>query len=393
MSVKGGTLFYFLIALVSVDLTKAVCEGNGFTRIIKINAKEGNDSTICLNGSVPCKSLEFISNKSNNSCLLFSVGIHMIDGVVTFYNSSNVTLMGSGDPRETTLKCHDYSNSDKSNNLEFINPFNVTITNITFIGCGMISSALFAKNANLFYINNCIFSNNTGCAIQLENSLNTSIMNSLFFNNSGQVYDTSLINDNYGFDINQSSGGIGIVYRSVMNTSLTIKNCTFDSNHALKSPANINDSRPSDYQPFGTGGGVFIRFANVSYAKLNILDCKFVNNTALVRGGGLYVAFWGYSKSNSINIINSLFKENYCNDSGGAISLSSFSSSHGNSVTIADTKFTQNEANDSCGGLVYRFSTELISVETNHSVSNKILFKRYVANYSYHKAIKLCIEM
>lgn len=383
---------YLLTSLIFVSVHTSVVLGETTTRsTIRISGEDGNDSVHCLNGSIACKSLEYVvSSGVNNLNIVFSVGIHVIsppsDGLsnrMTFSDSFNITIMGSGDPwsteptDKTILKCYDYTDDNFLNGLAFINPYNVTIMNITIEGCGMISSGLFARNATLFYIDNSIFTSNTGHAIHLENPMDVSITNSLFFNNSGQIYDDTPINYKYGFKVNQSIGGIGIVYTKVVRPVLTIENCTFDSNQALKSPHNDNDTRPSDYKPFGTGGGIFIRFANASYGRLKIADCKFINNTALVRGGGLYLAFWGHSERNVIHIKKSLFEDNYCNDSGGAVSLNSFSSSHGNHITITDSNFTGNEAIDSCGAMVYRFSNEFISSKEGHSFSNIIMLKRY----------------
>ena len=385
--------FHLLLVFAVISVHTIAFSGEEITQtstVITISAEHGNDSTGCLVGSMPCKSLEYVSKRINNTEIVFSVGVHLISSqtgsAVTFDNTFNVTLIGSGDPwslepaNTTVLKCYSYNGSSQHNNLKFINPHNVTIKNVIFEDCGTISSqGLFARNAKLFHINNCIFRNNNGPAIKFENTANISIINTLIFNNSGQIYDDTPITEEYGFNLSQSNGGIGIVYTKIMRPILTIRNCTFDSNHALMSPQNSNDTRPSDYQPFGTGGGLFIHFANASYGQLEIKDCKFIKNTALVRGGALYLAFWGHSEGNHINIQNSSFSENYCADSGGAVSLNSFSSSHENLITITDSNFTENKAEDSCGAMVYRFSNELISVETaGRSYSNKIILKGYV---------------
>ena len=381
-----------LISIILVSGHTSAVLGETTARVtIRISGEEGSDSEDCLNGSIACKSLEYVANSGvNNLNIRFSVGIHVISPItgngsrnrVTFSDSCNLTITGSGDPwnseptNKTILKCYDH-NYDFLNGLAFISPYNVTIMDMRIEGCGTISSGLFARNATLFYINNCIFTNNTGHAIHLENSMDVSITNSLLINNSGQIYDDSPINNEYGFKLNQSIGGIGIVYTKVVDPVLIIKNCTFNYNQALKSPQNDNDTRPNDDQPFGTGGGVSIRFANASYGRLEIVDCKFINNTALVRGGGLYVAFWGHSEHNVIHIEKSLFKDNYCDDAGGGVSLNSFSSSHGNLINITDSNFTGNEATDSCGAMVYRFNNELLSAKEGNSFSNTIMLKRY----------------
>ena len=380
--------FHLLMVFAFVSVRTTAFSGEEITPndTIMISAEYGNDSMDCLIGSVPCKSLEYASKRINNETeIVFSIGVHLISGHVTFDNSFDVTLIGSGDPwssepaNTTILKCYNYSGCPHSN-LNFIDPHNVTIINIIFEDCGTISSqGLLVRNANLFHINNCIFRDNNGPAIKFENPVNLTITNTLIFNNSGQIYDDSPITDEYGFNVNHSNGGIGIVYTKTMYPTLTIRNCTFADNHAMISPQNSNDTRPSDYQPFGTGGGLLIHFADAKNGKLEIKDCKFIRNTALVRGGALYLAFWGHSEGNHINIQNSSFSENYCADSGGAVSLNSFSSSHENLITIIDSNFTDNKAEDSCGAMVYRFSNELISVEVvGRSYSNKIALKGYV---------------
>ena len=387
--------FHLLTIFAVVSVYTTAFSGEDITQtnstIITISAEYGNDSVGCLAGSMPCKSLEYAGKRINNTEIVFSVGVHPISSptggnAVTFENSFNVTLMGSGDPwssepaNTTVLKCYSYNDPSAHNNLKFINSYNVTIMNVIFEGCGTMSSqGLFVMNAKLFHINNCIFRNNHGPAIKFENPANLSITNTLIFNNSGQIYDDTLITDEYGFNLNQSNGGIGIVYTKTVYPVLMIRNCTFDRNHALVNPQNSNDTRPGDYQPFGTGGGLFIHFANASYGQLELRECRFINNTAVIRGGALYLAFWGHSEGNQINIQNSLFSENYCADAGGAVSLNSFSSSHDNLITIAESNFTENKAEYSCGAMVYRFSNELISLETpGHSYSNKIIIKGYV---------------
>ena len=385
--------FHLLMIFAFVSVYTTAFTGEEITQtIITISAEYGNDSGSCLTGSMPCKSLEYASKRVNNTKIVFLPGVHPIlssltSNAVIFDNAFNVMLIGSGDPwssepaNTTVLKCYSYNGSNAhDNNLKFINSYDVTIVNVIFEGCGTMSSqGLFAMNAKVFQISNCIFRNNRGPAIKFENPANLSIKNTLIFNNSGQIYDDTPITDNYGFNLNQSNGGIGIVYTKIMHPILTIRNCTFDSNHALVNPQNSNDIRPGDYQPFGTGGGLFIHFANASYGQLEIKDCRFINNTALIRGGALYVAFWGHSEGNHINIQKSSFSENYCADAGGAVSLNSFSSSHENLITIAGSNFTENKAEHSCGAMVYRFSNELISLKApGRSYSNKIMIKGYV---------------
>ena len=349
---------------------------------INISLEAGNDTEDCLNGSVPCLSLDYVSQQVNNLSfveILLSAGLHEINGVA-LYSTTNITLRGGGSPisgtrnSSTVLRCHGDSNV-LFNNVAFFNSSNVIITDITFEGCGPIASALYVRTTNQFYVSNCVFQHNIGRAVLFLNSTNVLVKDSVFLNNSGQIFDDAPLEnrEEYGFIINQSFGAIGIIYRNYKSSpKFTIQGCMFDSNHARRHPLNANDARPSDYQPFGTGGGIFIRFSNATCGNVEIIKCQFNNNTALVRGGGIYVSFWGYSSNNFIIIRNSSFDNNYCNDTGGAISLNSFPSGFDNFISVMDCNFTRNMAELSSGAIMYQFSNGIVN-----QASNRIEIKRY----------------
>lgn len=348
---------------------------------INISIESGNDTEDCLDGSTPCKSLDYVSEQVNNLSsveIFLSAGLHKINGVA-FYDATEFALRGSHGGGHsanisTILRCNNDSNV-LFNNVAFINSNNVSITGIIFERCGPIASALYVSRANQFYISNCLFQHNDGRSLLFLNSTNVLVKDSVFHNNSGQIFDDAPLEnrEEYGFIINQSFGAIGIIYRNYKSPAkFTIRHCNFDSNHARIHPLNFNDTRPSDYQPFGTGGGIFMRFSNASCGNVEIIKCKFTNNTALVRGGGIYASFWGYSNNNYVDIKNSSFDNNYCNDTGGAISLNSFPSSFDNFVSIADCNFTRNMAKVSSGALMYQFSNGIVN-----QASNRIEIKRY----------------
>ena len=310
----------------------------------------------------------------------FSAGLHETSGV-TLYGVSNLTLTAASESTtsSTVLRCKSDSSKTLSN-LAFFTSNNIVITGITFEGCGPIASALYVSETNQLYINDCVFQHNSGQAVQFLNSTDVVIENSFFFNNSGQIYDATPINEEYGFVVNQSYGAIGIMYGNLQSEKFTLQNCTFDSNHARRHPLNVNNTRPSDYQPFGTGGGIFIRLSNASCGNVEIIKCQFTNNTALVRGGGIYISFWGYSNNNFIIIRNSSFDNNYCNDTGGAISLNSFPSGYDNFISITNCNFTRNMAEVSSGAFVYQLSNGLVDIVTNRieiKWYDECLYKRH----------------
>lgn len=97
---------------------------------------------------------------------------------MAFYDAANLTLSGSGIPCSTVLRCHDDS-SMLFNNVAFFNSSNISINGVTFEECGLIASALYVVGANWFYVNNCLFQHNSGCALLFLNSTNLLVEDSV----------------------------------------------------------------------------------------------------------------------------------------------------------------------------------------------------------------------
>jgi len=362
------------IVLLMICSTVVVFGKLGKTLRIDISPK-GSDTGDCLNGSVPCKSLDYVSQQISNLSfveVIFSTGLFEFNGVA-LNGVTNVTLTANGTSwtGSTVLRC-----KSDSANLTFIWSNNIVIAGITFEGCGPVAAALYVSETDHLYVNDCVFQHNNGRAVKLLNCTDVVIENSLFLNNSGQIYDATPITEEYGFVVKQSFGAVGIMYENFQSAKIKVQNCTFNSNHARRHPLNVNDTRPSNYQPFGTGGGIFIRFSNASCGNVEIIKCLFNSNTALVHGGGIYVSFWGYSNNNYIIITKSSFDNNYSSDTGGAISLNSFPSGFDNFITVTDCNFTRNKADISSGALVYQFNSGTLD-----QITNRIELKRYAKEF------------
>lgn len=71
---------------------------------------------------------------------------------------------------------------------------------------------------------------------------------------------------------------------------------------------------------------------------------RFVNNTALFNGGGVFISIYRDSIGNDIVITESTFEDNSCVHTGGAISMNTFEVANDNILTVKNTTFDRNSA-------------------------------------------------
>ena len=175
------------------------------------------------------------------------------------------------------------------------------------------------------FIDNCIFNNNTSrsCGvIYLDEYGQGEVLNSIFTNNTSQRSSGTLILDTCPYSL--------------------VKNCTFINNTGVK------------------GAAICIRiFVENSTSNAQIVDCKFINNTASTYGGAIY------SVGGITNVKNCYFENNDGNNRGGGIY-----SRLGN-LKVSDCKFKDNIAIR--GGAIYVASA-------NSSIINSNILKNYAAD-------------
>jgi len=160
------------------------------------------------------------SQQSEFCEIYFSAGIHETTGVALYgVTKDGVTKVALTSATGSTVLKYKSDSSKTLSCLAFVNSNNVAITGVTFEGCGQIVSALYVSETNRLYVYDCIFQHNNGRAVQFFNSTGIFIENSIFFNNSGQIYDATPINEVYGSVVNQSYGAIGIMYNNFQSVS------------------------------------------------------------------------------------------------------------------------------------------------------------------------------
>ena len=280
---------------------------------------------------------------------------HRAGGAV-FWNGENGTVIGSNftnnratGKNSTTSAGVEYGGDGGA--IVWLGPIGL-VDNSIFInnsapkrgGAVYLEASQLGTSENTTF-SNCQFINNTaginGGAIDWhEGAVNGKIENSSFVNNTagangGAVLwrgvDGIIINSNFtnnkaignttGFYGNSGDGG------AVMWTGSNgfVGNCTFENNYAADNGGAVHINNIT------AGGSAHIDFVN----------SKFVNNTAVTNGGGVY---W-HEDSSYGEVINSTFDNNTAGVDGGAIYWS------GHYGSVEGSNFTNNTAK--YGGAIY----------------------------------------
>ena len=232
---------------------------------------------------------------------------------------------------------------------------NVTVEDCTFTGfAAWLGGAIQAHSASNLKLNitNCVFTNNkasVGGAVELEacTGTNLAVEGCTFFSNSVA-----------GAVNNGSHGGAIAVNGSMGTERIEIRNCKFIENTAN-----------------GNGGAVAVLGVN-SGRSIKLIGCEFTGNkatrlneprTATVSGGAVSLR-----DTKTVEITNSTFKDNSSSDNGGALHIACGSAT-ATQTTISGTKFLENEASG-FGGAIHIASGDATTT------INGVLFKQDTAN-------------
>ena len=224
-----------------------------------------------------------------------------------FYYFSNITLQKDPKlPGEVIIQCPNITDVGDYNSLGFNDCNDISIIGLTFTECGQKSFASYYENVSNLNIIDSTFRRNQNDGLGIRSGANVSIANCTFERSVG------LQNDSTQFLIQQVTniyGGasLGIALQDTTNTTITVENCTFRNNLALKRISyDESETRPYNYIPFGNGGGIYISLNSVTAVKIRIANCHFYNNTALHQGGGI-VAYMTASYGNTLEVVDSDF--------------------------------------------------------------------------------------
>ena len=158
------------------------------------------------------------------------------------------------------------------------------------------------------------------------------------------------------------------------NSSYLINDCTFKGNRASSKIATdqnsnvyVRVSQERYEQHAGYGGGIYISMRGLSFNNsVTVENCTFVGNSA-VRGGAISALFHNRASHNFLYVKWCTFKENHASlTSGGALLLSFYSVGGeiaNNSILIQNTNFIGNSAE--FGGAVSLFTSRTRSNQNN----------------------------
>ena len=223
---------------------------------------------------------------------------------MVFFNFTNIILQK--DPKfsgEVIIQCPNFTDIGDFNSIGFFNSSDISIIGLTFTKCGQKAFGAYFENVSNVYIVDSNFHRNRNNGLGIRSGTNVSIINCTFESSVGLQNDSiNLLVQNVSYIF--GGAGLGIALQDTINTTITVENCTFRDNVALRSIVDIeNDSRPYNNIQYGNGGGVYIHMSNVTGVRIQIKNCSFYNNTALHQGGGI-VAFMTASRGNRVEVLD-----------------------------------------------------------------------------------------
>ena len=168
------------------------------------------------------------------------------------------------------------------------------------------------------------------------------------------------------YNIIQTSGGLTYI-AGAHDINVSISNCNFINNRASSNLP--NDSRPVLLKQNGHGGGMLIRLSGVTGGSFVIENSSFINNSAQVDGGAVYLSYSDNTEYTNISILHSRFIGNSIIEAaGGAISLNSFNFTFENAIWINQCTFDGNHGSAGGGVSMALYDSNLNTTERPDSI-------------------------
>jgi len=201
------------------------------------------------------------------------------------------------------------------------------------------------------------FRDNQHGAVNIFNSLNVTVKNCSFYNNTS---DSRFTNNPF----QASVGGLSISYNTedlsnIVHLTFLVSDCTFINNVA-KSNLSLSSSVNRLFSQniySGRGGGLAIIFNVTSLVYCTVMDCTFINNRAAAMSGGFYSVV-GVARSNQTFLFkNNVFTENWVTLAGAFNFVMLASNTKLNvRAMIYNCKFKQNTADVAGAAIVYFYN-------------------------------------
>ena len=384
---KGNLSTYFQVATVCVFIVLAViaCRAQQYSHTIYVDPVQGNNSTACLNGSLPatpCKNLSYAFQYRNSSTqYLLRPGTHYLDSTASdspFRDLTNVAIIGYDE--NVSVACF-----TRNAGLAFVSVSNIRLENVSFSHCSSLQNSTSVVDTNLtlakvrvaVYFSHC--QSITMQSVQVEYSNNATgvvIYNTVGVNN----FTECTFSNNNNTSPKLVGGGGGGVYvefsyclpgndtcvNGTQQQSYTDHNkdstyefnsCNFSRNLATnREPGGVNTfilPYRENHEAFGRGGGLSFFFkANATANTVALNNCIFSENQALW-GAGLFIEFEDTATGNNVSVLQSSFKSNSvlgsANTAGGGVRIGHYIfgegvNASGNVIKIENCNFTHNSA-------------------------------------------------
>ena len=357
-----------------------------------VDLEHGENSSACLNGSVPCRTLHYALHgvddaelRSNVKDLVVSLlpGTYVLTGSQQIIDSVNVSILGAG-AEQTVLNCGEFGDTDRVcdyMNFQIRNSTNVYISGITFTRCGPITSAVYVAFSDNIYFEGCVFRDTRSPSLLVHNTATVVLDSCSFANNLPEFLDPVITHDICYFSSGQdiffvdnrtTSGGVSFYIKDMPATFLLV-NSTFRNNRA-RPDNDVSLVRRSE--SYGHGGAVNLRLLHSSDSELCVINSTFVDNYAEAHGGGVVLSLAGNASNNTFVVSNCVFENNSCTVSkctGGGLGLDLLAGSQFNTLKVINTNFTGNKANAS--GAI-SLSTSVSAKVNDGGITDKLVIKR-----------------
>ena len=352
--------------------------------------------------NTPCHNLSYyIANYpsyfTNDTIFYFLKGTHTLKGILNISNVSDITLQGLGHIEQgfhetvmqsiSVIRCSDR----KISGIQVNSSSDVVLKLITITNCGFYwhpdySVSLFISNINNVTLECVSVQNSSGDGLFLLNPYNVLITNSSFVNNGARetllgnafiIYDNQIsrlsrviiLKSNFTMGL-----GYGIHLRCDHDNEVNviIENSIFSSNDAwsgggvdiaLYGSGSIEFSNCTIYNNTAHhGGGMYIR----SYSSIVLNNCYIYSNIAQEDGGGVWMFSLG---GGNIKYINCTIYNNTAQSYGGGMYIISYGD---NSLITFDghNMFVNNSGIYGGGIALYKWTQLLLNLNTNITFVN-----------------------
>ena len=324
-----------------------------FEHTITINPKIGKDTTNCISGEEPCKTLSWAfqtANRMSSTKYLLEKGTHILNTSTDPFDKplSSLAFVGNAtNSNDVIIHC-----TAENTGLAFEGVHTITFSYLTFYNCSALRNsttrdyrnytsyaALPAKfhkfQVGLYFY---LCTDVTMLSVNISDSPSATGVVMYDTNGTNQITDSvfqrNIISSNTTFTPSPNGGGGGFYVEftyckpgniscnnnqenedTITGAKYQFLRCNFSHNQAHDSSSDNGTylvEFKSDHVALGRGGGLSIYVKGDSYNNaFDVVNCLFEGNNA-TWGGGMLAEFQDYATNNTLNVVNSAFINNEC---------------------------------------------------------------------------------